>query len=217
MNKLCYLLLLACASLAIPAYAEPKLEELQSEIDSLKATARTLQNALNADLVKGTATLTALQNQVNLIASNPALQLGPFVTVDLSPENGVRGPHVTFKGVNVHIVSGLPAPTAGLGNLIIGSDLQSENHPPFARTGTENLILGPYNGFTSSSSIIVGIDNTADGEGNFIAGYWNKVSGTTCSILGGTVNDMNSGDAETIIGGSESSEGVITSTLFPLQ
>ena len=53
--------------------------------------------------------------------------LNSFVTVDPNPENGVIGPHITFKGANIHIVSGSGStndngsPT-GLGNLIIGYD-----------------------------------------------------------------------------------------------
>jgi hypothetical protein len=41
--------------------------------------------------------LTALQRQVTLIAANPALQIGPFVSVDPNPENGVVGPHITWS------------------------------------------------------------------------------------------------------------------------
>jgi hypothetical protein len=47
-----------------------------------------------------------LQTQLAAVQSNNALALGPFVSVDPNPENGVIGPHITFKGANIHIVSG---------------------------------------------------------------------------------------------------------------
>src|ERR1700723_2185374 len=95
---------------------------LQSEINTLKAQL-VISHATNLAQI---AQIAALQRQVNLIASNPALQLGPFVQVDPNPENGVTGPNIVFSGANVHIVSGGGAGVVdqtGKGNLIIGYDL----------------------------------------------------------------------------------------------
>jgi hypothetical protein len=113
---------------AYSMYAANPIEALEQEVAELRQLA---------------------SQQQQLAALRPLATLAPFVSVDLNPENGSPGPHITLKGVNVHIIAGLPnspTPIAGLGNLIIGRALQSENHPPFARTGTENLIVGRYNG-----------------------------------------------------------------------
>jgi hypothetical protein len=44
------------------------------------------------------AAIAAIQAQLTLVASNPALQLGPFVSVDPNPENGVTGPNIVSAG-----------------------------------------------------------------------------------------------------------------------
>jgi hypothetical protein len=155
-----------------------------------------------------------VQLQQQLAALRPLAALAPFVYVDLNPESGVRGPNIVFHGANVHILAiPLPGPTYpsaaviaeynGLGNLIIGEDLNSEYHPPFPRTGTNNLVIGQYNGWTSTNSIVGGMDNTVDGDGNLVLGYWNKLSGDRSAILGGSGNDLTAGveEADVIVGG----------------
>ena len=39
-----------------------------------------------------------MYRQLAAVQSNPALALGPFLSVDANSENGVVGPHITFKG-----------------------------------------------------------------------------------------------------------------------
>ena len=87
---------------------------IRAEIAAVQATVSALQDQVN----KLQTSNTGLQNQVNsLQASNTTLQnqlanaknvlaLDPFVSVDPNPEIGVVGPHITFKGANIHIVSG---------------------------------------------------------------------------------------------------------------
>ena len=56
--------------------------------------------------------------QQQLAALRPLAALAPFVSVDLNPGNRSPGPHITFNGVNVHIIAGLPnspTPIAALG------------------------------------------------------------------------------------------------------
>jgi len=62
--------------------------------------------ALQKEITQVKSTNAALQRQVNLIASNPSLQLGPFVSVDPNPENNVVGPNIVFKGATIHTISG---------------------------------------------------------------------------------------------------------------
>jgi hypothetical protein len=68
---------------------------LEAKVASLEAAVSALQDQV-----------TTLQTQLTAVQSNPALALGPFVSVDPNPEIGVVGPHITFKGANIHIVSG---------------------------------------------------------------------------------------------------------------
>jgi hypothetical protein len=173
-------LIIASMFAACSMYAANPIEALQQEVAELRQQ------------------LASQQQQ--LAALRPLAALAPFITVDLSPEDGVKGPNIVFHGANVHIIAGSLATASveseGLGNLIVGRDPESPYHPPFPRTGTENLVIGWYNGFTGTNSIVGGMDNTADGDGNFIVGYWNKVVGNRSSIIGGVSN------AEGIIDGS---------------
>jgi len=44
-----------------------------------------------------------LQRQVNQIAINPVLAIGPFVTVNPNAKNELGSPSINFHGANVHI------------------------------------------------------------------------------------------------------------------
>jgi hypothetical protein len=112
--------------------------------------------ALKAQVAALQSQVQALQTQLAAVQSNNALKLGPFVTVDPNPENDVIGPSITFKGANIHIVSGSGATNdnylshggsfTGLGNLIIGYDEDPRSVDPLAppltpaeRAGSHNL------------------------------------------------------------------------------
>jgi hypothetical protein len=143
-------------------------------------------SALTNQLTALQTTVSALQHQVaslqkQLNDANSALALAPFVLVDRNPQDGVAGPHITFKGANIHIVSGSGATddhgaSTGLGNLIVGY-----NEPPPAlgdadRRGSHNLVIGRYHRFTY------------DVFGGFVAGEANTISAPEASVLGGESN-----------------------------
>lgn len=65
--------------------------------------------ALQATVAGQAATIATLQKQVTPIASNSALKLGPYVTVNPYPKLGVAGPNITFHSCNVHVNSGTGA------------------------------------------------------------------------------------------------------------
>jgi hypothetical protein len=65
--------------------------------------------ALQATVAGQAATIATLQKQVTLMASNSALILGPYVTVNPYPKLGVAGPNITFHSCNVHVNSGTGA------------------------------------------------------------------------------------------------------------
>jgi hypothetical protein len=222
MKKQIFSFIAGCAVLAATAYADPTPAELQAEIESLKATVKTLQNALNADIAKGITTLASLQNQINLVASNPALQLGPFVSVDPNPENFVKGPNIVFRGANIHIESGSGATddhagtygtaTTGLGNLIIGYDEVAFTTPnSYTRTGSNNLIVGDYHQFSSYGGVIFGTSNTlSGGYAVVLGGGSNRAYGFGSAIVAGVNNitgtnplGTGNGDYCVILGGNQ--------------
>jgi len=175
-----------------------RAQGVPAEIAALKAQVAALQSQVEA-----------LQDQLAAVQSNNALKLGPFVSVDHHPENGVRGPNITFKGANIHIVSGSGATDdnlshggslTGLGNLIIGYD---ELLFPVDRGGSHNLVIGMFNTFTSSAfgGLVAGELNTISAEAATVtAGESNTASGLEASISGGTLNTA-SGFRSSVSGG----------------
>jgi hypothetical protein len=70
-----------------------------------------------------------------------------------------EGNDVIFEGCNVHIRSGAggtDAPVNGLGNLIIGYNERNEIED---RTGSHNLLVGPFHTYSSPWGVVVGLDN----------------------------------------------------------
>jgi hypothetical protein len=141
------------------------------------------------------------------VQSNKALKLGPFVDVDANPENGVIGPNITFKGANIHIVSGLNATDdngsrSGLGNLIIGYDELLPNQV-VARGGSHNLVIGRFNSFAPGAfgGLVAGENNIITSQGASVSGgESNTASGTLSSVSGG-VNNHATGDFSSVSGG----------------
>jgi hypothetical protein len=159
------------------------------------------------------AAISAIQAQLNLVAANPALALGPFVSVNLAPTNGLTGPIVTFSGVNVQIENGTGATglTNGLGNLFVGYALPnpSNNYDPVPlplyRNGSHSIIIGDGHSFSGFSNLICGGYNRTQGDGQFIAGYYNSAGyGGYNSILGG-VQNYTFGSYDVVVGGSGNS------------
>jgi hypothetical protein len=137
-------------------------------------------------------------SQLASIQSSNVFALNSFVSIDPNPENGVIGPHITFKGANIHIVSGSGStndngsPT-GLGNLIIGYD----ENPALAglaplaagdRGGSHNLVIGRWNKFTRNafSGLVAGEVNTVGAEAATVTcGIFNTASAPFASVSGG--------------------------------
>jgi hypothetical protein len=93
LSRICVLAIFGSVVLLAPVSA--RAQGVPAEIAALKAQVAALQSRVQA-----------LQTQLAAVQSNNALKLGAFVTVDPNPENDVIGPNITFKGANIHIVSG---------------------------------------------------------------------------------------------------------------
>ncbi len=88
------------------AQTPPTFATLDVKVDALQSLVEKLQKQLAESQetnVAQAAAIAALQKQVNLIALNPVLAIGPFVTVNPNAKNGVAGPSITFRGASIHI------------------------------------------------------------------------------------------------------------------
>jgi hypothetical protein len=203
----------------MPARAEENKEGAHQEIEALEAKVESLQR--NVSALQGQ--ISALQSQLEMVQSNAALALGPFLVVDPNSELGVAGPQITFKGANIHIVSGSGStndndnPT-GLGNLIIGYDEPPGGLTSTDRAGSHNLVIGRYNRFTQAAcgGLVAGELNTINskeasvtgGANNTASGLFATVSGGVSNIasggqasVGGGVNNVASGSGASVSGG----------------
>ena len=130
--------------------------------------------------------------------------------------SGVGGkPTVVFSTINVQVISGAGmtyAAVNGEGNLIIG---YGENPGGFARTGSNDLIVGSNNGWTGYGELVggannaarglyaavFGISNSVSGLGSFAAGAANRAIGSESSVLGGKGNSTK-GEWSSVLGGT---------------
>jgi hypothetical protein len=200
------------------------IEALEAKVKSLEQSVSALQSQVNT-----------LQSQLAAVQSNPALALGPFVSVDPNPEIGVVGPHITFKGANIHIVSGSGSTSdngnpTGLGNLIIGYNedpidsllgdssgglpiMMATGFPSPLKTGdrggSHNLVIGGGNRFTQAAigGLVVGQRNTiADFGASISGGFNNTASGLFASVSAGVQNRAN-GQFASVSGGGLNTAG----------
>lgn len=150
--------------------------------------------------------VTALQKQVATL--QPLAALAPFVTVDINPENGSPGPHITFHGANIHIVNGMGSTQLinGLGNLVIGYDENPDPSvnpfPMNGRAGSHNLVIGRYHAWFQNAfgNLLAGEWNWAVKQSSFLAGFQSQSVGNYSSILGGSNNETFA-DRTVIVGG----------------
>lgn len=154
-------------------------------------------------------------------AKNTAVELPP--TAELTTLNKIL-PHITyvaegidkkptiqFSSANVQIISGekYEYHENGEGNLIIGYDEE-----PGTQTGSNNLMLGLRQSYTSVGGLIAGYGNTT--SANFASvsgGGYNVASGEGSSISGGVYNTANILDASVSGGSNNTASGMRASVL----
>jgi hypothetical protein len=192
------ILLTAALSLIMSALLAPAATPIvivsQTQLASLQAAVTSLQ-----------AQVVTLRSQINVLQASPANRLGPYLSVDTNPNPGkhMKGPTITFSGVNINIVNGLnQTRTAnGLGNLIIGY-----NEEPLGpdlipldttdRSGSHCLVLGPYHTFGGPAGTSYGTTT-----GCVVFGAYNRVVGNAQSVLGGAGNSAAYGTSNSVVGG----------------
>jgi hypothetical protein len=176
------------------------------------------------------ATISTLQAQVAALQASPVLALGPYVSVDPDPVNGLKGPHVYFTGVNVHVRSGSGStddgsfdsdffpevplgPLTGLGNLVIGYN-EPDPHPVANRSGSHNLIIGAWHEYSAFGGLVAGRGNNVLGPDSSVTGGSGNTVGDRAfgaSVSGGVGNTASSNFSSVSGGGSNTASGGLSS------
>jgi len=129
----------------------------------------------------------------------------------------IAGNTVVFDGVNVQIVSGAGSTGGavnGHGNLVIG---YNENGGSSHRSGSHNIVVGDYNGYSSYGGIVIGLANSitapyasvSGGFGNTASGEYSSVSGGHNNIASGEYSSVRGGIPISPVGGLPASAAVI--------
>ena len=215
-------------ALVLPSAAGAKTPTLSSLAKAVAALQKQV-NAQKTQIAGLTAQLAAADAAIAVIQGNDALALGPYVSVTSDTINGVRGPHILFTGVNVHIRSGsgrtddgVPGGGAltGLGNLIVGYDepVSEGGDGPQPRTGSHCLVVGAEHTWQSYGGLVAGWRNlilapwacVSGGAGNAATGQFASVSGGLVnnasgrfSSVGGGVAYEAAGESSSVSGGSD--------------
>ncbi len=183
-------MIFSLANLSYAQSAQGNGHGLKVQVEQLKTEVTTLQNQVNT-----------LQNELKSV-----IALAPYVSVDQNAENGLAGPNIVFKDANVHIESGSGATvdSSGLGNLVIGYDEDNANSPiDSARTGSNNLIIGPGHEFTASGALLAGYQNVSTSNYTVAEGECDAAGASASSSCVGVGPDLATGEADTVSGGAE--------------
>lgn len=180
-----------------PATLLQAMQSLQNQVTTLDGKVLTLDGKVTT--LDG-RTLTA-ETKLGDLEKKMIPGLEKYVSVNTNDMNGVKGPHVVFHHVNVHVQSGADTTadtTSGLGNLIIG---YNEANPAQVRTGSHNLVGGSQNGFSSYGGLVFGVANKITGTYSaVVSGVSNTASGTSSGILSGEATTA-SGISSGVVGG----------------
>jgi hypothetical protein len=115
-----------------------------------------------------------------------------------------EGNDVIFEGCNVHVRSGAgatDAPVNGLGNLIVGYN-ESSSGPPENRTGSHNLVVGPWHTYSSYGGFVAGRNNAVTGPSASVSGGFTNTASSDFASVSGGISNTASGDFASVSGGS---------------
>ena len=200
------------------------IARLQAALVSLQATVTTLNNTV----VSQQATISTLTSQMAAVQGSSVMALAANLDmVDVPDPNDPNTlyPTAQFHGINVQIINGTGGEFTlnGLGNLIVGynptdlnpmffcsdgdfADLTScqTNGGTWAgnqRSGSHNLIVGAFHGYSQYGGFLAGAYNIANGRfASVSGGGGNLASGTETSVSGG-VGNRASGYHSSVSGG----------------
>jgi hypothetical protein len=190
-----------------PQIARNPFVAMQAQIDALKTQVDQL--TLNMSKLPTPVALGTMQTDVaalNTKAVDIIPGLADYLKVDKTTVlQGVKGPHILFTGVNVHVRSGSgftndKGTLTGLGNLVIGynEDTSPTATLASARKGSHNLVGGSVNSFSSFGGMVFGYQNAVGAGapyGSVLGGSENKALGVNSTVYGGwmeTAGNLNS-------------------------
>jgi len=189
------------ASSTMSSTTASSLEALQAKVTSLESSVAALLSAdttLLTTLQTAQAQIAAMQAKIATMESSPTTggggipDLEKYVSINPDVMNGVKGPHIIFKGVNVHVQSGSGSTvdtTSGLGNLIVGYNEPDPLVGLTLRNGSHNLVGGRMNYFPSFGGVVFGANNRISGQYSAIlGGGQNTASGQYSTVYGGQLN-----------------------------
>lgn len=167
-----------------------QVSTLQGQVGTLQGQVSTLQgqvSSLQSDNTTLKSNVSSLQSDNTTLKSNVSNLQTKLSKVSYS-DSGLNGlPTLTIAGANLQIDSGAGStygPVNGLGNLIIGYD-----ESPGTQTGSNNLVIGTSQQFTSYGGLIAGNGNVLSGANADVFGSYNTASGDESSVSGGRYNN----------------------------
>ena len=120
---------------------------------------------------------------------------------------------LVLTGANLHLVNGLsrtdctgaqgePIPDCpnGLGNLIVGYNEQREFGANM-RTGSHNVVVGPFHNFSRVGGLVVGDFNEISGDFAVVSGGQRNTASGDRSVVSGGVSNTASGGGGVVSGG----------------
>jgi hypothetical protein len=182
------------------------VEALQTKVASLETSVNALLSAnstLLTNLQTAQSQIQTMQAQIAALQTSPAgggggvPGLEKYLFIETGDKNGLAGPHIVFRGVNVHVQNGQNSTVVknGLGNLIIGYDESPSGGVGVNRTGSHNLVGGQFNAFSSWGGLVLGSNNALHGQFSAILGGANNLvnpTGMYSTIYGAQMNTSNS-------------------------
>jgi hypothetical protein len=133
---------------------------------------------------------TIAEQASTLAAAAPLLAIAPYVSLNTNAMSGVTSPNIVFKGANVHVMSASgETDSSGTGNLIVGWNESPDYIPSPFRTGSNNLVLGNQNNYTSYGGLVGGLSSLISGPYASVSGGWgNLANAEESSVTGGYGN-----------------------------
>lgn len=201
-----------------PAGKESAVSALEAKVTALQGEHKTLTEKVST--LEGAKT--ALEGKLGAIEAGGgafAAKIGALETTLAGVTR--KGSTLTFSGMNLEIDSGSGATAGavnGLGNLFIGY-----NEHEGEQTGSNNLVVGEKQTFTSYGGIVAGLANTIGAPfASVTGGQYNIASDSWSSVVGGCDNVAGSvavptgpcsNQAEAVLGGASNQASGIESAV----
>jgi trimeric autotransporter adhesin len=193
------------------------MEHLQTRLEALEQRTYTVERQLRwwRSVAGGLLMLVALTWGLPVVIANDDkkdLEQRVVALEQLLKHFSREGNEVTIKEANLHIVNGLGSTNCtddqgepildcpnGLGNLIVGYNEQREFSENI-RTGSHNVVVGPFHNFSRVGGLVVGEHNEIGGDFAVVSGgQRNTAHGDRSAISGGLSNTARGND--TVVNG----------------